>query len=40
MESAPAFHRIVFATLGARVADVITRMEEVAFRRVGPRLAT
>jgi CRP/FNR family transcriptional regulator len=40
MESAPAFHRIVFATLGARVADVITCMEEVAFRRVGPRLAT
>jgi CRP/FNR family transcriptional regulator len=40
LESAPAFRRFVFANLGSRIADVITRMEEVAFRPVERRLAT
>jgi CRP/FNR family transcriptional regulator len=39
LESAPAFRRFVFATLGGRIADVIARMEEVAFRPVERRLA-
>jgi CRP/FNR family transcriptional regulator len=39
LESAPAFRRFVFANLGARIADVIARMEEVAFRPVERRLA-
>lgn len=38
--SAPAFRRFVFANLGGRIADVITRMEEVAFRPVERRLAS
>ncbi len=39
LESAPAFRRFVFANLGGRIADVIARMEEVAFRPVERRLA-
>ena len=39
LESAPAFRRFVFANLGGRIADVITRMEEVAFRPVERRLS-
>ncbi len=39
LESAPAFRRFVFANLGGRIADVISRMEEVAFRPVERRLA-
>jgi CRP/FNR family transcriptional regulator len=39
LESAPAFRRFVFANLGSRMAEVITRMEEVAFRPVERRLA-
>jgi CRP/FNR family transcriptional regulator len=39
LESAPAFRRFVFANLGNRIAEVIARMEEVAFRPVERRLA-
>jgi CRP/FNR family transcriptional regulator len=39
LESAPAFRRFVFANLGARIAEIIVRMEEVAFRPVDRRLA-
>jgi CRP/FNR family transcriptional regulator len=39
LESAPAFRRFVFANLGARIADVIARIEEVAFRPIERRLA-
>jgi len=39
LDSAPAFRRFVFANLGGRIADVIARMEEVAFRPVERRLA-
>ena len=39
LESAPAFRRFVFANLGGRIANVIARMEEVAFRPVEHRLA-
>ena len=39
-ESAPAFRRFVFTNLGNRIADVIARMEEVAFRPIERRLAT
>ena len=39
LESAPAFRRFVFANLGGRIADVIARMEEVAFHPVERRLA-
>jgi CRP/FNR family transcriptional regulator len=39
METAPAFRRFVFANLGSRMAEVISRMEEVAFRPVEARLA-
>jgi len=39
LETAPAFRRFVFASLGGRIAEVIARMEEVAFRPVGRRLA-
>jgi CRP/FNR family transcriptional regulator len=39
LESAQAFRRFVFANLGGRIADVIARMEEVAFRPVERRLA-
>ncbi len=39
MEIAPAFRRFVFQNLGMRLADVVTRMEEVAFRPVDRRLA-
>lgn len=39
LENAPAFRRFVFANLGGRIADVITRMEEVAFRPIERRLA-
>jgi CRP/FNR family transcriptional regulator len=40
LESAPAFRRFVFTNLGNRIADVIARMEEVAFRPIERRLAT
>jgi CRP/FNR family transcriptional regulator len=40
IENAPAFRRFVFANLGGRIADVIARMEEVAFRPVERRLAS
>lgn len=39
LETAPGFRRFVFSNLGRRIADVITRMEEVAFRPVERRLA-
>jgi len=39
LESAPAFRRFVFANLGRRIAEVIARMEEVAFRPIERRLA-
>jgi CRP/FNR family transcriptional regulator len=39
LEAAPAFRRFVFANLGSRMAEVIARMEEVAFRPVERRLA-
>jgi len=39
LDSAPAFRRFVFANLGVRIAEVIARMEEVAFRPVERRLA-
>lgn len=40
LECAPAFRRFVFANLGSRIAEVITRMEELTFRPVERRLAT
>jgi len=40
LESAPAFRRFVFTNLGNRIADVIARMEEVAFHPIERRLAT
>ena len=39
LAEAPAFRRFVFANLGSRIAEVIARMEEVAFRPVERRLA-
>jgi CRP/FNR family transcriptional regulator len=39
VETAPAFRRFVFANLGSRIAEVIARMEELAFRPVERRLA-
>jgi len=39
LEAAPAFRRFVFANLGSRMAEVIARMEDVAFRPVERRLA-
>ncbi len=39
LEEAPAFRRLVFANLGQRLAEVICRMEELAFRPVETRLA-
>jgi CRP/FNR family transcriptional regulator len=39
LETAPALRRFVFTNLGARIADVINRMEEVAFRPIEQRLA-
>ena len=39
LETAPSLRRFVFANLGARIAEVITRMEEVALRPVEQRLA-
>jgi CRP/FNR family transcriptional regulator len=39
LESAPGFRRFVFNNLGGRIADVIARMEEVAFRPIERRLA-
>jgi CRP/FNR family transcriptional regulator len=39
LEDAPSFRRFVFANLGRRMAEVITRMEEVAFRPLERRLA-
>jgi CRP/FNR family transcriptional regulator len=39
LEEAPAFRRFVFANLGSRIAEVITRMEELAFRPIERRLA-
>jgi CRP/FNR family transcriptional regulator len=38
LECAPAFRRFVFDNLGGRVAEVIVRMEELAFRPVERRL--
>ena len=38
LECAPAFRRFVFDNLGGRVAQVIVRMEELAFRPVERRL--
>jgi CRP/FNR family transcriptional regulator len=38
LECAPAFRRFVFENLGGRVAEVIARMEELAFRPVERRL--
>lgn len=39
LEEAPTFRRFVFANLGARMAQVIARMEELAFRPIDRRLA-
>lgn len=39
LEDAPGFRRFVFTNLGRRMAEVITRMEEVAFRPLERRLA-
>ncbi len=39
LEEAPTFRRFVFANLGQRLAGVITRMEELAFRPIERRLA-
>jgi CRP/FNR family transcriptional regulator len=39
VEESPAFRRFVFANLGQRLAEVIVRIEEVAFRPVDRRLA-
>lgn len=39
LECAPAFRRFVFRNLGQRLAEVIARLEEVAFRPVDRRLA-
>jgi len=39
LEEAPAFRRFVFANLGSRLTEVITRMEELAFRPIERRLA-
>lgn len=39
LEEAPTFRRFVFANLGGRIAQVITRMEELAFRPIDRRLA-
>ena len=38
LEEAPVLRRFVFANLGARMAQVITRMEELAFRPIDRRL--
>lgn len=38
LEEAPAFRRFVFANLGGRIAQVIARMEELAFRPIDRRL--
>lgn len=40
LETAPAFRRFVFDNLGGRIAEVIARMEELAFRPVERRLVT
>jgi CRP/FNR family transcriptional regulator, anaerobic regulatory protein len=40
LESAPAFRRFAFASLGNRIAEVTSRMEEVACRPMERRLAT
>jgi CRP/FNR family transcriptional regulator len=40
LEIAPAFRRFVFDNLGGRIAEVIARMEELAFRPVERRLVT
>jgi len=39
LDTAPAFRRLVFLNLGQRIAQVITRMEDVTFRPVAQRLA-
>jgi CRP/FNR family transcriptional regulator len=39
LETAPAFRRFVFQNLGKRLTEVVTRMEELAFRPVDRRLA-
>ncbi|WP_295388768.1 Crp/Fnr family transcriptional regulator [uncultured Thiodictyon sp.] len=38
LEEAPVFRRFVFTNLGARMAQVITRLEELAFRPIDRRL--
>ena len=40
MESSHTFRRFVFANLGLRIAEVITRLEELNFRPVERRIAT
>ena len=40
LETAPTFRQFVFSNLGGRMAEVITRMEEIAFRPVERRLAS
>ena len=39
LDASPAFRRFVFANLGSRIADVISRMEEVTFHPVERRIA-
>jgi len=39
MDRAAPFRSLVFATMGARLADVMRRLEDVAFQRVDRRLA-
>jgi CRP/FNR family transcriptional regulator, anaerobic regulatory protein len=39
LQQAPTFRGFVFSNLGARIAQVITRMEELAFRPIDRRLA-
>ncbi len=39
LAEAPAFRRFVFDNLGARIAQLVNRMEELAFRPIGQRLA-
>ena len=39
LASSPAFREFVFSTLGGRFADLILRVEEVAFGRLDTRLA-
>jgi CRP/FNR family transcriptional regulator len=38
--SAPAFRQLIFATLAARLQEIVALLEDVAFRRIDSRLAT